>query len=154
MKIKKLVALTSVLLFSILLSSCVTITSNTDKFVDKLYDNQIGKVTGLVVDLRKRGTEELEEGTYAGGHISGAQSFDVYQDEDFEGWIKKFTSLKTTIYLVDSGKKEYMPILEILEELGYKSIVVYTEGYETLRVSESFVEAIYESTGLEDCGCE
>ncbi|MBQ8293039.1 MAG: rhodanese-like domain-containing protein [Bacilli bacterium] len=154
MKIKKLFVLVGILFFSILLTSCVTVTDNVDKFVDKLYDKQMGKVTGLVVDLRTRGTDKEEEGTYAGGHISGAQSFDVHQDKDFDKWITKLTSTNSTIYLVDSGKEEYVPILEILEELGYKNIIVYTEGYETLRASEAFIEAIYESTGLEDCGCE
>ena len=50
--------------------------------------------------------------------------------------------------------EEYVEIVEELKELGYKKIVVYTKGYEYLRTTEEFKEAIYEGSGLDDCGCD
>lgn len=140
--------------FLLLLTSCVTITDDEQKFVDKLYEQQTGKVTGLVVDLRIRGTEAKEPHTFSENHISGAKSFDVSQDEDFSSWIKKLSNNKVTIFLVDSGNGEYVEIVDVLKELGYKDIVVYTKGYEHLRTTTAFTEAIYEGQGLDDCGCE
>lgn len=153
MTIKKSVLTICLLVLLILLTSCVTITDNEQKFVDKLYQQQIGKTEGLVVDLRVRGTENEEPLTFSKYHISGAKSFDVNQDEDFASWVKKLSSDKTTIFIVDSGNSEYVEIVEILESLGYKKIVVYTKGYEYLRTTPAFNEAIYEGHGLDDCGC-
>jgi rhodanese-related sulfurtransferase len=144
----------SLLFLLIILTSCVTITDDEQKFVDKLYKQQTEKITGLVVDLRVRGTEAEEPHTFSEHHISGAKSFDIENDSDFASWIKKLSNNKVTIFIVDSGKGEYIEIVEILKELGYKDIVVYTKGYETLRASEAFTEAIFEGHGIEDCGCE
>ena len=143
------------LLFLLLfLTSCVTITDDEQKFVDKLYKQQTEKITGLVVDLRIRGTEAEEPLTFSEHHISGAKSFDVLNDTDFTSWIKKLSNNKVTIFLVDSGNGEYIEIVEIIKDLGYKDIVVYTKGYETLRTTKAFTEAIYEGHGIDDCGCE
>lgn len=154
MKIKQIIITFGILVLSILLTSCVTITDDEEKFVDKLYEQQIGKIDGLVVDLRIRGTEAEEEKTFSEHHISGAKSFDVTQDSDFASWIGKLSNNKITIFLVDSGNEEYKPILDILEDLGYKKIVVYTKGYEYLRTTQVFIDAIYEGHGIEDCGCD
>lgn len=151
---KKNILILSFLFLLLLLTSCVTITDDEQKFVDKLYAQQTGEITGLVVDLRIRGTEEKEPLTFAEKHIAGAKSFDVTVDEDFASWIKKLSNNKVTIFIVDSGNGEYLEIVEILKELNYKKIVVYTKGYEQLRITESFIEAIFESSGLDDCGCE
>lgn len=151
---KKNILMIGLLFLLVVLSSCVTITSDEEKFVDKLYKQQIGEITGLVVDLRVRGTENLEPLTYAQHHISAAKSFDVTVDKDFASWIKKISSTKATIFIVDSGNNEYVEIVDILKELGYKDIVVYTKGYEYLRTTKAFTEAIYEGHGIDDCGCE
>lgn len=154
MTIKKISLLISMFFLVICLTSCVTITDNDQKFVDKLYASQIGKIEGLVVDLRVRGTEKEEEHTFSKYHIKGAKSFDVTQDEDFASWISKLSNNKVTIFLVDSGNGEYEEILEVLKSLKYKNIVVYTKGYEKLRITDAFIEAIYEGSGIEDCGCD
>ncbi len=154
MKIKKILVTFSLIILTILLSSCTTITDDAEVFVEKLYSQQIGKINGLVVDLRVRGTEAEEPGTFSQRHISGAKSFDVSQDEDFKTWIGKLASKKITIFIVDSGKEEYKEIVEILKEEGYKNIVVYTKGYDTLRLSQVFIDAIYEGSGIDDCGCD
>ena len=151
---KKSILIIGLLFLLIFLTSCVTITDNEQKFVDKLYEQQTEKITGLVVDLRIRGTEEEEPHTFSEHHISGAKSFDVKNDKDFATWIKKLSNNKVTIFLVDSGNSEYVEIVEILKELGYKDIVVYTKGYEYLRTTTAFTEAIYEGHGIDDCGCE
>lgn len=154
MTIKKISLIISTFLLTLILTSCVTITDDEQKFVAKLYEQQIGKVNGLVVDLRVRGTEAEEEKTFSEHHISGAKSFDVTQDEDFASWISKLSNNKVTIFLVDSGNGEYEEILEILKSLKYKNIIVYTEGYEKLRITDAFNEAIFEGHGIEDCGCD
>lgn len=154
MTIKKISLLISIFFLTICLTSCVTITDNDQKFADKLYAWQIGKTEGLVVDLRVRGTEKEEEHTFSKYHIKGAKSFDVTQDEDFASWISKLSNNKVTIFLVDSGNGEYEEILEVLKSLKYKNIVVYTKGYENLRITDAFIEAIYEGSGIEDCGCD
>lgn len=151
---KKSILIISLLFLLIFLTSCVTITDDEKKFVDKLYEQQTEKITGLVVDLRIRGTEAEEPHTFSEHHISGAKSFDVVNDKDFATWIKKLSNNKVTIFLVDSGNSEYVEIVEILKELGYKDIVVYTKGYEYLRTTTAFTEAIYEGHGIDDCGCE
>ncbi len=151
---RKYILIISLLFLLIILTSCVTITDDEQKFVDKLYKQQTEKIIGLVVDLRVRGTEAEEPHTFSEHHISGAKSFDLENDSDFASWIKKLSNNKVTIFIVDSGKGEYIEIVEILKELGYKDIVVYTKGYETLRVSEAFTEAIFEGHGIDDCGCE
>ena len=151
---KKSILIISLLFLLIFLTSCVTITDDEKKFVDKLYEQQTEKITGLVVDLRIRGTEAQEPHTFSEHHISGAKSFDVVNDKDFATWIKKLSNNKVTIFLVDSGNSEYVEIVEILKELGYKDIVVYTKGYEYLRTTTAFTEAIYEGHGIDDCGCE
>ena len=119
MTIKKISLLISMFFLVICLTSCVTITDNDQKFVDKLYASQIGKIEGLVVDLRVRGTEKEEEHTFSKYHIKGAKSFDVTQDEDFASWISKLSNNKVTIFLVDSGNGEYEEILEVLKNEGY-----------------------------------
>lgn len=154
MKIIKSILTISFVFLLLFLTSCVTITSDEQKFVDKLYEQQTGKITGLVVDLRIRGTEALEDETFAKYHISAAKSFDVTIDEDFASWIKKLSNNKVTIFIVDSGNEEYAEIVEILKELGYKDIVVYTKGYEHLRTTKAFNDAIFEGHGLDDCGCD
>ena len=154
MKNKKNILIIGLLFLLTILSSCVTITDNEQKFVDKLYEQQTEKITGLVVDLRVRGTEAEEPHTFSEHHISGAKSFDVKNDKDFATWIKKLSNNKVTIFLVDSGNNEYVEIVDILKELGYKDIVVYTKGYEHLRTTTAFTEAIYEGHGIDDCGCE
>jgi rhodanese-related sulfurtransferase len=154
MKIKKILSIISLLILCLTLSSCVTITDDEKKFVDKLYSQQIGKIEGLVIDLRTRGTEDEEDKTFSGYHISGAKSFDVNQDEDLESFMNKIAGKKVTLFIVDSGNKEYEKVVEELKELGYKKIVVYTKGYEYLRTTEVFKEAIYEGSGLDDCGCD
>lgn len=154
MTIKKISLILSFFLLTFLLTSCVTVTDDEQKFVDKLYEQQIGKINGLVVDLRVRGTEAEEEKTFSKYHISGAKSFDVNQDEDFTSWISKLSNNKVTIFLVDSGNGEYEEILDILKSLKYKNIVVYTKGYEYLRTTKPFTDAIYEGHGIEDCGCD
>ncbi len=154
MKIRKILLCIPIIILTIFLNSCVTITDNDKKFVDKLYQAQIGEITGLVVDLRVRGTEAEETGTFSEHHISGAKSFDVKQDTDFKSWIAKLASKKVTIFIVDEGNGEYEAILDILKEEGYKDIVVYTKGYKTLRESKIFIDSIYEGTGIEDCGCD
>ena len=151
---KKSILIISLVFLLIFLTSCVTITDDEKKFVDKLYEQQTEKITGLVVDLRIRGTEAEEPHTFSEHHISGAKSFDVVNDKDFATWIKKLSNNKVTIFLVDSGNSEYVEIVEILKELGYKDIVVYTKGYEYLRTTTAFTEAIYEGHGIDDCGCE
>lgn len=151
---KKSILIIGLLFLLIFLTSCVTITDNEQKFVDKLYEQQTEKITGLVVDLRIRGTEAEEPHTFSEHHISGAKSFDVKNDKDFATWIKKLSNNKVTIFLVDSGNNEYVEIVDILKELGYKDIVVYTKGYEHLRTTTAFTEAIYEGHGIDDCGCE
>ena len=50
MKIKKILSIISLLILCLTLTSCVTITDNEKKFVDKLYSQQIGKIEGLVID--------------------------------------------------------------------------------------------------------
>ena len=152
MKIKKVYSIICLLILCLTLSSCVTITDDEEKFVDKLYSQQIGEIEGLVIDLRTRGTEDEENNTFSGYHISGAKSFDVNQDEDLESFMNKIAGKKVTLFIVDSGNKEYEKVVEELKELGYKKIVVYTKGYEYLRTTEAFKEAIYEGSGLDDCG--
>jgi rhodanese-related sulfurtransferase len=154
MKIKKVLSIICLLILCLTLSSCVTITDDEEKFVDKLYSQQIGEIEGLVIDLRTRGTEDEENNTFSGYHISGAKSFDVNQDEDLESFMNKIAGKKATLFIVDSGNKEYEKVVEELKELGYKKIVVYTKGYEYLRTTEAFKEAIYEGSGLDDCGCD
>lgn len=154
MKNKKNILIIGLLFLLTILSSCVTITDDEQKFVDELYKQQTEKITGLVVDLRVRGTEAEEPYTFSKHHISGAKSFDVLQDKDFASWIKKLSNNKVTIFIVDSGNNEYVEIVDILKELGYKDIVVYTKGYEHLRTTTAFTEAIYEGHGIDDCGCE
>ncbi len=151
---KKSILIICLLFLLTILSSCVTITDDEQKFVDELYKQQTEKITGLVVDLRVRGTEAEEPHTFSEHHISGAKSFDVLQDKDFASWIKKLSNNKVTIFIVDSGNNEYVEIVDILKELGYKDIVVYTKGYEYLRITAAFIEAIYEGHGIDDCGCE
>ena len=68
--------------------------------------------------------------------------------------MNKIAGKKVTLFIVDSGNKEYEKVVEELKELGYKKIVVYTKGYEYLRTTEVFKEAIYEGSGLDDCGCD
>lgn len=154
MKIKKVLSIICLLILCLTLSSCLTITDDEEKFVDKLYSQQIGEIEGLVIDLRTRGTEDEENNTFSGYHISGAKSFDVNQDEDLESFMNKIAGKKVTLFIVDSGNKEYEKVVEELKELGYKKIVVYTKGYEYLRTTEAFKEAIYEGSGLDDCGCD
>lgn len=154
MKIKKILGIISLLILCLTLSSCVTITDDEKEFVDKLYEQQIGKIEGLVIDLRTRGTIDEEDHTFSGYHISGAKSFDVSQDTDLKSFMNKIAGKKVTLFIVDSGNKEYVPIVEELKDLGYKKIVVYTKGYEYLRTTEVFNEAIYEGSGLDDCGCD
>ena len=154
MKIKKVLSIICLLILCLTLSSCVTITDDEKKFVDKLYSQQLGEIEGLVIDLRTRGTEDEEDNTFSGYHISGAKSFDVNQDEDLESFMNKIAGKKVTLFIVDSGNLEYVEIVEELKELGYKKIVVYTKGYEYLRTTEEFKEAIYEGSGLDDCGCD
>lgn len=154
MKIKKVLSIICLLILCLTLSSCVTITDDEEKFVDKLYSQQIGEIEGLVIDLRTRGTEDEENNTFSEYHISGAKSFDVNQDEDLESFMNKIAGKKVTLFIVDSGNKEYEKVVEELKELGYKKIVVYTKGYEYLRTTEAFKEAIYEGSGLDDCGCD
>ena len=154
MKIKKILSIISLLILCLTLSSCVTITDDEKKFVDKLYSQQLGEIEGLVIDLRTRGTIDEEDNTFSGYHISGAKSFDVNQDEDLESFMNKIAGKKVTLFIVDSGNLEYVEIVEELKELGYKKIIVYTKGYEYLRTTEEFKEAIYEGSGLDDCGCD
>ena len=154
MKNKKNILIIGLLFLLTILSSCVTITDDEQKFVDELYKQQTEKITGLVVDLRVRGTEAEEPHTFSKHHISGAKSFDVLQDKDFASWIKKLSNNKVTIFIVDSVNNEYVEIVDILKELGYKDIIVYTKGYEHLRTTTAFTEAIYEGHGIDDCGCE
>lgn len=154
MKIKKILSIISLLILCLTLSSCVTITDDEKKFVDKLYSQQLGEIEGLVIDLRTRGTIDEEDNTFSGYHISGAKSFDVNQDEDLESFMNKIAGKKVTLFIVDSGNLEYVEIVEELKELGYKKIVVYTKGYEYLRTTKEFKEAIYEGSGLDDCGCD
>lgn len=154
MKIKQILSVSIILTLFFMLTSCVKVYSDEQKFVDKLYDQQLGKIEGLVLDLRIRGTINKEDGTFAKSHISGAKSFDVNQDEDLKSFMNKIAGKKTTIFIVDSGNEEYIKIVEELKELGYKKIVVYTGGYEYLRTTKAFIEAIYEGSGLDDCGCD
>jgi hypothetical protein len=154
MKIKQILSVSIILTLFFILTSCVKVYSDEQKFVDELYKQQTEKITGLVVDLRVRGTEAEEPHTFSEHHISGAKSFDVKNDKDFATWIKKLSNNKVTIFIVDSGNNEYVEIVDILKELGYKDIVVYTKGYEHLRTTTAFTEAIYEGHGIDDCGCE
>ncbi len=154
MTIKKISLYISIFLLTFVLASCVTITDDEQKFIDKLYEQQIGSINGLVVDLRVRGTEAEEKNTFSEHHISGAKSFDVTLDEDFASWISKLSNNKVTIFLVDSGHGEYEEIVDILKKINYKKIIVYTKGYEYLRTTKAFIDTIYEGRGIDDCGCD
>ena len=58
---------------------------------------------------------------------------------------------KTTIFLLDSDGSLIEEVSSILQELEYKKIYIYTDGYESL--IELAKNDIFIETGLDNCGC-
>lgn len=141
-----------VCLLLITLTSCKSkvISTNKDnysKYINEFYQYQIGKKEGYVaVDLR-------DTDIYAEGHIKGFISYN-YQNstkEEFINYITGMYNKKTTIFLLDSDGSLIEEVSNILQELEYKKIYIYTDGYESLielAKSDIFIE-----TGLDNCGC-
>ena len=141
------------IIFSIfLVIGCQKIKETTDSayFIEQVYNWSNGKLeNSILIDLRKLDEE------YAMGHISGAKSYDYSKvdKEKFTTWITGMYHKKTTVLLIDSGNNEYQLIVEYLKEAGYKKIIAYTKGYNTLKEDESFKIKLIEVKGKDDCGC-
>ena len=141
-----------VCLLLITLMSCKSkvISSNKDnysKYINEFYQYQIGKKEGYVaVDLR-------DTDIYAEGHIKGFISYN-YQNstkEEFINYITGMYNKKTTIFLLDSDGSLIEEVSSILQELEYKKIYIYTDGYDSL--IELAKDDIFIETGLDNCGC-
>lgn len=139
-------------LLLITLTSCKSkvIASNKDnysKYINEFYQYQIGQKEGYVaVDLR-------DTNIYAEGHIKGFISYN-YQNstkEEFINYITGMYNKKTTIFLLDSDGSLIEEVSSILQELEYKKIYIYTDGYESL--IELAKNDIFIETGLDNCGC-
>lgn len=157
MKISKLIYIFILLINLVMLTSCSKIktTNDAEYFLDVLYDYSKGEIkNGCIIDLRPLINDESQD-DYDHGHINGALSYDFNNQnkETFITWITGLKSKKATIILVDSGNNEYQTIIKYLEEAGYKNIICYTLGYQSLKQSESFNIIVEEKTGTYDCGC-
>lgn len=139
-------------LLLITLTSCkskviATNKDNYSKYINEFYQYQIGQKEGYVaVDLR-------DTNTYAEGHIKGFISYN-YQNstkEEFINYITGMYNKKTTIFLLDSDGSLIEEVSSILQELEYKKIYIYTDGYESL--IELAKNDIFIETGLDNCGC-
>ena len=139
-------------LLLITLTSCkskviATNKDNYSKYINEFYQYQIGQKEGYVaVDLR-------DTNIYAEGHIKGFISYN-YQNstkEEFINYITGMYNKKTTIFLLDSDGSLIEEVSSILQELEYKKIYIYTDGYESL--IELAKNDIFIETGLDNCGC-
>lgn len=139
-------------LLLITLTSCkskviATNKDNYSKYINEFYQYQIGQKEGYVaVDLR-------DTNIYAEGHIKGFISYN-YQNstkEEFINYITGMYNKKTTIFLLDSDGSLIEEVSSILQELEYKKIYIYTDGYESL--IELAKDDIFIETGLDNCGC-
>ena len=139
-------------LLLITLTSCkskviATNKDNYSKYINEFYQYQIGQKEGYVaVDLR-------DTNIYAEGHIKGFISYN-YQNstkEEFINYITGMYNKKTTIFLLDSDGSLIEEVSSILQELEYKKIYIYTDGYESL--IELAKNDIFIETGSDNCGC-
>ena len=157
MKISKLIYIFVLLINLVLLTSCnkIQAVDDTEYFINVLYDYSHGEIeNGCIIDLRPLENDPNND-DYDHGHIHGALSYDYNKQEKdtFITWITGLKSKKATIIIVDSGNDEYKTIVEYLKEAGYKNIISYTLGYQSLKSSESFKIKVEETTGTYDCGC-
>ena len=139
-------------LLLITLTSCkskviATNKDNYSKYINEFYQYQIGQKEGYVaVDLR-------DTNIYAEGHIKGFISYN-YQNstkEEFINYITGMYNKKTTLFLLDSDGSLIEEVSSILQELEYKKIYIYTDGYDSL--IELAKDDIFIETGLDNCGC-
>jgi len=145
---KRIISIIILLLSFFLITSCTKELKAT-KFMNDCYEISSGKIKGIVVDLRCL----TGDASYEEYHISGSLSYDLTKHEakDIYDWLSGLVSTKYKVYIIDSGNNEYKEVLKFLKK--FKSIYVYTEGYEKLRMNEEYNKLIIEATGTKDCGC-
>lgn len=145
---KKIISILTILLLCFVMTSCSKELS-AKKYCERCADIIKGERSGVIVDLRI-----LEgEASYSEGHISGAKSYDLtkHNIEDIYDWLRLSTSLKTPVYLIDSGNGDVLKVKDYLKK--YKKIYIYTDGYQALKETSYFSELIIEAKGTEGCDC-
>jgi rhodanese-related sulfurtransferase len=148
----KNISLFLLLLVILFISGCSKIrtTDSAKEFCEYIYDISRGEIKrGAVIDLRDLETD------YAQGHIYGALSYNFKNQEEshFITWITGLKSTDTYILLIDSGNNEHQVIMTYLEKAGYKKVLAYTQGYNTLKETTEFKQKVEVNTGTDDCGC-
>lgn len=148
----KKISLLLIFILMLTLSSCskVKTTEDSKEFCEYIYDISRGEIKrGVVIDLRDLETD------YASGHIYGALSYEFSNQEEnhFITWITGLKSTDTQVLIIDSGNNEHQTIMNYLEKAGYKKVLAYTLGYDTLKDSNEFKQKVEVKTGTEDCGC-
>ena len=132
------------------LSACFPWLSDSNHYPSLPWHQRSGEIKrGVVIDLRDLETD------YASGHIYGALSYDFSNQEEnhFITWITGLKSTDTQVLIIDSGNNEHKTIMNYLEKAGYKKVLAYTLGYDTLKDSNEFKQKVEVKTGTEDCGC-
>lgn len=148
----KLIKTLLIICLAVLLTGCTKVktTDSAKEFCEYIYDITRGEIKrGAVIDLR-----DLEK-DYAAGHIYGALSYDFKNQSEnhFITWITGLKSTDTQILLVDYGNGEHEVIMDYLKKAGYKKVLAYTLGYDTLKETTEFSQMVEVKTGTDDCGC-
>lgn len=148
----KKISLLLIFILILSLTSCAKVktTSDSKEFCEYIYDISRGEIKrGAVIDLRDLETD------YATGHILGSLSYNFknQSEEHFITWITGLKSTDTQILLIDYGKNEHVVIMEYLKKAGFKKVLAYTLGYDTLKETNEFKQMVEVKTGTDDCGC-
>ena len=148
----KKISLLLIFILILSLTSCAKVktTSDSIEFCEYIYDISRGEIKrGAVIDLRDLETD------YATGHILGSLSYNFknQSEEHFITWITGLKSTDTQILLIDYGQNEHVVIMEYLKKAGFKKVLAYTLGYDTLKETNEFKQMVEVKTGTDDCGC-
>ena len=148
----KKISLLLIFILMLSLTSCAKVktTSDSKEFCEYIYDISRGEIKrGAVIDLRDLETD------YAAGHILGALSYNFknQSEEHFITWITGLKSTDTQILIIDDGENEHQIIMDYLKKAGFKKVLAYTLGYDTLKESTEFKQMVEVKTGTDDCGC-
>lgn len=161
MKMLKKGCVLGVIIFSIIfLVSCgkIKLYDKAKTFCEKLekYDIDPEKRKQTVyLDLRETGDVDNAGSDYATYHFNGAVNYNYAKGskDEFSYWFTTRYNTNYTVFLFDNGEGAVKEVLQILQDLGYKEIYGYTEGYEVLRKSKEYTSRFVETSGLEGCDC-
>ncbi len=136
------------LLSLLILSSCNRIEElNKEEYINSFYCyHTLGEEEAVGIDLRT-----LEE--YGNGHLKGYinYNFENGNKEEFIIFVTSVYNKDTYIFLIDKTGEYVNLASNVLKDEGYKHIVIYKDGFDSICEYASDYIPIVE--GIDDCGC-